>query len=103
LIWNTNININRDVYVVTTHSIQLFEFQSNNQEKLIFDRPILNQLNELFIPPKDQSEIKEKYNPDVKIIDCDITRFIKQFIIIILYYLIIITLFIYLFIFSFFF
>jgi len=68
------INNLRDVYVVTTHSIQLFEFQSNNQEKLIFDRPILNQLNELFIPPKDQSEIKEKYNPDVKIIDCDITR-----------------------------
>ena len=43
---------------------------------MVFNKPIINKLNELFIPPKDQSEIKEKYNPDVKIIDCDITRLI---------------------------
>jgi len=43
---------------------------------VVFDKPVLNLLNELFIPPKDQTEIKERYNPEVKIIDCDITRFI---------------------------
>ncbi|ORX86289.1 hypothetical protein BCR32DRAFT_290138 [Anaeromyces robustus] len=68
------INNLRDVYIVTSQSIQLWEFKNNNQERIIFDKPVLNMLNELFIPPKDQSEIKEKYNPEVKIIDCDITR-----------------------------
>ncbi|ORX50737.1 hypothetical protein BCR36DRAFT_352074 [Piromyces finnis] len=68
------INNLRDVYVITSQSIQLWEFKNNNQEKIIFDKPVLNIMNELFIPPKDQNEIKEKYNPEVKIIDCDITR-----------------------------
>jgi len=68
------INNLRDVYVVTTQSIQLLKFKNNNQEKVVFDKPVLNMLNELFIPPKDQIEIKERYNPEVKIIDCDITR-----------------------------
>jgi len=68
------INNSRDVYVITSQSVQLWEFKNNNQERIIFDKPVLNIINELFIPPKDQMEIKEKYNPEVKIIDCDITR-----------------------------
>jgi hypothetical protein len=68
------INNLRNVFIITSHSVQLLEFKNNNQHRMVFDKPIINKLNELFIPPKDQSEIKEKYNPDVKIIDCDITR-----------------------------
>eukprot|EP00833_Pecoramyces_ruminatium_P011793 jgi/Orpsp1_1/1185825/evm.model.c7180000095504.1 len=68
------INNLRNVYIITSQSIQLWEFKNNNQERMIFDKPVINMLNELFIPSKDQNEIKEKYNPEVKIIDCDITR-----------------------------
>ncbi|OUM62672.1 hypothetical protein PIROE2DRAFT_61742 [Piromyces sp. E2] len=68
------INNLRNVYVITSQSVQLWEFKNNNQERIIFNKPVLNIINELFIPPKDQIEVKEKYNPEVKIIDCDITR-----------------------------
>lgn len=63
------------MYLITTQTVQIWGIEKNGQEKLLNEKPITNILNELFIPLKDKKENFEKYDPEVQILDCDITRY----------------------------